>query len=312
METAARFIAGVRFGFRVVLASATFALVGCDVAQVGSPDIAQNVGSKSEIPAYSGPSHEIRISVDPDGKVVHLEGVRIRTLQKGNSLRTVPTVGKKLGQAPAGLAQKVDQALSKQNSIQVAYFEVPKGKYGGKRAQLRITKMDEYPTDWTPETHPFSGSDHEAYVDNAINEVTSLIDSYLTAYADPEGAAMMRAPADSQYAALAEVQFGLGLNGSGVGGLGTTQSLEEGPCGNKWGLFGAATAAAVAVGITGTAAIAAAAAPVATVIGGITIMVLPTAGTVIAAHAGAILGAVSAGAVMGYSFGDLVDCLRGH
>jgi hypothetical protein len=131
------------------------------------------------------PTHELRVSVNPTGRVSAVHVVRIR-MPKGKPLPTkdASNSGVRIGpQAPDGVDESVAKAFAKSTILSTVYFrqnEKRPGSSEGPSIGLSALWDDpEYPADWNPETDPYPESAFASVIDAAIQNIESLTNATL-------------------------------------------------------------------------------------------------------------------------------------
>ena len=303
---------------------AAVALTACS-GDVTAPLLEPNVVRENEV---SAPTYEMRVVVSTKGTIVALETVRIRSRRAGFVSESGAYLGRRLDKAPAALAGLVDSLQKSRSGVEVAFYETSDpAAVRAKRLASRPRKTsslrasfsttEDYPTGWTPSggypsswhpsTDSLSTADEESFLDASIRQISVVAEDYIFMYPDPDIPQHLRMPAADFPRTIAESwtsEFGTAPS-SQIG-----YTAAAGDCGTKRALWGIAAAGVVAATAFTVAAVTAAAAPVATVIGGITIMVAPTTATVAAVHAAAIVSTASAGSLLGWAFGEVWNCKK--
>jgi hypothetical protein len=293
---------------RWIAVAVVFPLTACTTTDLTSPEIA--VAEQRSVSPAIGPTHEIRVFVDDDGKPIGLEAARIRSYTRANFRISQTQRGSRLNHVPANASSLVGALANKSEVVTVAvYRQASIERISGETdpTQPRDDIPIESPIAWIENPDAFPLDQHEAFVDEAINGLVAYGDSVLAEVPyDLLETGYLRAPA---IPSLFDTSMQAGEMFSAHDGYVFGQ--ESAPdCTPKKLLAGIAVVGIVAAVAGGVVGIATAAAPTAFVLGNITGMVLPSAATVIAAKTAAYATAAMAGGYLGVAVRDLYDCVR--
>lgn len=297
-----------------VLSFFTFApmFTACGSSDVVAPS--SIVSSNAKVDRL-GPTHEIRVLIDSSGALRGMLFAQIR----GNRPDFVPTsdagLGKKLNDVPASQKELVKAFTQQGVTLPVVFYEVPKN-YKRLKKHDAVTSVPSV-RDWNPDVDPLSPEDQDAYVNETLYEMSQAYNDGLEgASSDPGGGGgyeTIRQASSAEARQLVSQRAGSGISSfaptrSEAISTAVAGAMMRDDCTlvrTALAVAGIAAAATVAAAATGFIA---ATAPVATVIGGITIMVLPSASATWLAGGIALVSSFAAGASVGYAWRVVRQC----